>query len=114
MKIAVATLLCIFLVYSFSYAIDEDIYVRLTADSIIFAHKHRGNYKALNLWMDAMKGRYPEIATKEWRAFEEKLARDSTLKNRIYARIVDHIKAQGYNAKIVDLGGGRTTVEIEE
>lgn len=41
-----------------------------------------------------------------------KIAKDSALKDRVYNRILENIRAKGYNAHILDVGGGNTIIEI--
>ncbi len=96
------------------FAIDEDTYVRFAADSTIAAHKLKGNFNAMGLWTDEMKRKYPDFINQDWQSFEEKMAKDSALKNRVYNKILENIRAKGYNARILDLDGGNTTIEIED
>ena len=62
--------------------------------------------------MKAMHGKYPNFMNQDWQAFERRMQGDSALKDRVTNAILQYITAQGYNASIVDLGGGATTVEI--
>lgn len=96
------------------FAIDEDAYVQFVADSIITAHILKGNPNAMELWTDEMQKKYPNFMSQEWQAFEQKIVKDSVLKSRVYNKILENIISKGYNAHILDLGGGATTIEIED
>ena len=96
------------------FAINENTYVQFAADSIIIAHGLEGNPRAAELWMNEMRKKYPGFMGKDLQLFEAKIMKDSTLKSRIYSRILENIRSKGYNARIVDLGGGVTTIKIGE
>jgi len=99
---------------SIVFAVDEDTYVQFVADSVITAHRLKGNPNAMELWADEMLKKYPNFMSQEWQAFEEKIVKDSALKSRVYNKILENIISKGYNAHILDLGGGATTIEIED
>ncbi len=96
------------------FAIDEDTYVQFAAHSTIIAYKVKGNFNARDLWADEMKMKYPDFMNQDWQSFEEKMAKDNALKNRVCNKILENIKAKGYDAHILNLGGGNTTIEIED
>ena len=112
-KVILYTLLFLSLT-SIVFAIDEGTYVHFVADSIITAHRLKGSPKAMELWADEMQKRYPDFMSQDWQAFEEKITKDSILKNKVYNKILENIISKGYNAHILDLGGGATTIEIED
>lgn len=97
---------------STALAVDEATYVQFTADSIIAANDFKGNPNAADLWMQEMQARYPNFMDEDWEAFERRIQQDSALKDRVTNAVLQHITSQGYNASIVNLGGGATTVEI--
>jgi len=93
-------------------AIDEDAYVRFAADSIIALHKLKGNPNAMELWVKEIERTHPGFMEQDLAAFESGLINDKGRKETIYNRILEIIKDKGYNARLIDLGGGLTTVEI--
>ncbi len=95
-------------------AVDENTYIRFTADSIIVAHNFKGNPNAAELWTNEMQKRYPDFMNQDWESFERRLKKDEGLKRRVTSAILQNIRSRGYTANIVDLGGGATTVEIQD
>ena len=95
------------------FAIDEDTYIHFAVDSYIAIHQLKGNPQALELWAEQIQKKYPNCGNQDWLLFEERITKDNALKNRIYNAVLEQIKAQGYNARIVGLSSGNTTIEIE-
>ena len=93
-------------------ALDEDSYVRLTAQTVIAAHKFRGNAEGMGQWLTKMRQQYPEFMGEGWQSFEREIARDGSNKGRVYNRILEEVKSKGYNARISNLGEGSTAIEI--
>lgn len=94
--------------------VDEDTYVRYAADSIITMHKHKGNPKAMELWIEEMEANYPESMGPEWQAFGAEMSSDKIMRDRIYEKIIEALKVKGFNSRIVDIGGGNKNIEIIE
>lgn len=94
------------------FGIDEDAYVRFATDSVIALHKFKGNPRAMELWAEEIGKSHPDYMDKDFQAFEEDLKKNNALKDRIYNRILGEVRSRGYNARITDLGGGKTTIEI--
>jgi len=92
---------------------DEDAYVRFAVDSTITLHRLKGNPRAMDLWGGQMQERHPDYMGEGFQSIAERLKRDPSFKSRIYNRILTGIKSQGHNAKMVDLGEGITTIEIQ-
>ena len=102
---------------SFAYplfAMDEGVYVRFVADSIVIAHKFKGRADAANLWSEEIKKMYPAVPAQDLISFEETLAGNSALKDTVYNRILENIRSRGHKAHISNLGTGSTSVEIED
>jgi len=109
-------LICAILLLSFTpplFAIDEETYVRLTAETVIAAHKYKGDIDGMKQWLSQTERQYPVFMSGEWQSYEESITADSANKGRIYNRILDYVRSKGYNAHISSLGGGYTNIEIE-
>ena len=105
------------LLLSFAYplfAMDEDTYVRFVSDSIVIAHNFKGRTDAANLWSAEIKKMYPAVPAQDVMSFEETLAGNSALKDKVYNRILENIRSKGHKAHISNLGTGSTSVEIED
>ncbi len=111
------TILSALMIFSFacsSFAMDEDAYVRFVADSIVVAHKFKGDPDAANRWAEEVKSTHPDVTAQDLTSYEGTLASDSVLKDKVYNRILEVVRARGYKAHISNLGTGATTVEIED
>ncbi|MBL7068565.1 MAG: hypothetical protein ISS34_01730 [Candidatus Omnitrophica bacterium] len=111
-KVILSLLVFIFLSGSPLLAIDEDGYIQFAADSIITLHGLKGNPNAMELWAKEMKSMHPGFMNQDLSLFEGELINDKDRKERIYGRILDTIRRKGYNARLVDLGSGLTTIDI--
>ena len=96
------------------FAIDEETYVQFAADSVIAAHKSKGDFKVMKQWADEVKTKYPDFMNPDWKAFEKRLAEDSAFKAALYDKVLANVRSKGYNAHIVNSTGGQTTVEIKD
>ena len=96
------------------FAIDEDTYVQFVTDSIVIAHKYQGSPDAASLWSEEIRTMYPSITAQDVKPFEEALAGDGALKEKVYNRILEIVRSRGYKAHISNLGTGQTAVEIED
>lgn len=97
---------------SFAYALDENTYVSLTADTIIAMHNYKSNIAGFNQWLNNMKARYPEFMGSQWRSFEASITNNVSEKNRVYGKILTAVKSKGYKAHISSFGSGSTAIEI--
>ena len=102
----------ILLITNFSFSMDEATYANIAADSVITAYKAKGSPNSMNLWMSQMKKKYPSFQGAEWQEFEGKLKSSPQLKKRVYNEILNQIRSKGYDARIVNLGEGKTIIEI--
>ncbi len=93
-------------------ALDEETYVRLTAETVIAAHKFKGNVAGMNQWLSQTQQQNPVFMSGEWQAYEQSIAADSQNKGRIYERILNAVRSKGYNARISSFGGGYTNIDI--
>jgi len=84
------------------------------AESIIIANSLKGSPATTEVWLEKMRKIYPGFMDEDWAAFEDMLAMDSVSRARVTNDILLSVKARGYDARIVDLGDGFSTVEIAE
>lgn len=106
-----------FLLLSFltspSFALDEDTYVRLTAETVIAAHNFKGDVAGMNQWLSQTQEQNAVFMSGEWQSYEQNIVSDSANKGRIYNRILEVVRSKGYKARISNLSGGYTNIEIE-
>jgi len=107
-------LIFVLLTTRFVFAIDEKTYIKFTADSIMTAHKYKGDSKSMSRWIAEMQEKYPDFMSEDWESFEEEMIMDSKLKDRVYSKILKRIKRKGYKAHTVELSNGNTTITIED
>jgi hypothetical protein len=96
------------------FALDEETYVRLTAEAVISMHKFKGNAAGMSQWINQMQQQNPVFMSGEWQAYEQNIASDGASKGRIYERILNAVRSRGYNARLSSLGGGYTNIEIAD
>ncbi len=94
------------------YALDEETYARLSAETVIAAHQYKGNVPGMNQWISRTQQQYPVFMSGEWQTFERNLAANSANKSSVYTRILNIVRSKGYNARISSLGSGMTSIEI--
>lgn len=95
------------------FAVDEDTYVRFAADSVIIAHRVKGDPNAAEIWASEIRSKYPDLPTQDIQAFEARLKNDTALRDRVHNKVLENVRARGYKASIVDLGGGEAAIQIE-
>lgn len=96
-----------------AYAVDEDTYVRLTADTVIAMHNYRGNIAEMSQWINTTRSQNPDFMGSEWQAFEASVAADAGNKQRVYNRILQNVQSKGHKARLSSFGSGSTAVEID-
>ena len=113
-RIVFYALIFVLLTARFVFAVDEKTYIKFAADSILAAHKYKGDSESMSRWIAEMQEKYPDFMSEDWESFEEKMIMDSRLKDRVYRKILRRVKRKGYKAHTVELSNGNTTITIED
>lgn len=96
------------------FAMDEDAYVSFVADSVIIAHKHKGDPGAQKQWAREIAAQHPGVTAQDIKLFEAELAGDARRKERVYGRILENLKSKKHKAHMEHIDTGSTKVVIED